>query len=82
MTYINENWEITTKGEPDPVINLECYRLVLYHEMSDGTRRIQLESPRQVVYCLSPFDDHNDPKIVINTMLEKFRSELVDHIGG
>ena len=82
MTYINENWEITTKGEPDPVVNLETYRLVLYHEMSDGERRIELDTPLQLVLTLSPFVKDPVNKGAIIDLFERMKNQVINNLGG
>lgn len=82
MTYIDENGKITTKGEPDPVVNLEGYRLVLYHEMSDGEKRIELDPPLQMNLILSPFVKDNWNKSAIIDMFERLKNQVINNLGG
>lgn len=82
MTYINENWEITTKGEPDPVINLECYRLVLYHEMSDGEKIISLDPPIQRTLVMAPFTQKHVNKGAIIDLFERMKNQVANNLGG
>ena len=82
MTYIDELGKITTKGEPDPVVNLESYRLVLYHEMSDGDRRIELEPPLQMTLVLNPFVKDNWNKGAIIDLFERLKNQVINNLGG
>ena len=69
------------KSEPSPFVELERYRLTLHHEMFSGGKTIQLDSPINMTYTLSPFEIPYDKSDVLAKMIKEFENQLIFLLG-